>query len=427
MIERRQRGIRVRTSARSARVRAVAPRRTSVAAGIAVALLAAAAAHAASAAAGPVVDPLAVRAVGPPPVLEPRWLYSGQGRPVPMEIRGRRDDAAIAVVLLDAAGAELARAPVAPGDVARGVFDLGTTLPAAWSLERAAWLQLLDDGAPVGAPVVVQPMLSRQVPVAELATNPSGIRYSRIVDWHDERVPPPAPRPAPGAGGLDAEAGGDGPEATDADLPDDGDALEPLRTGIRTWVDHDVVLRTTAGPLRFRMRPDEAPNTAWNFLALCAGGFYRDVAFHRIKPMSAAGDPFVIQAGDPSADGSGGPGYWLPMERSGLPHDFGVISMARDVDPDSAGSQFFVCLSRAGTARLDGHYVAFGELVDGEETVLRIADAELADFDAGRAVDPPRIVEASLIAAAPRVPGGTGGGEDGDAGAGGGSRPRVPR
>jgi len=327
-------------------------------------------------------DPLAARAGGPDPVLEPRWLYTGIDRACPLRIRGRTPDAVVELVLLDASDAELARAAVPAGS---SEIDLGRLLPEVWTLERSAWAQLLDGGRAVGAPVVVQPMRSREVPVAEAAVNPAGIRYTRIAGWHDERVPPPGGQDGLGQGSVER-------------------APEPLVTGIRTWVDHEVVLRTTKGAMRFRMRPDEAPNTAWNFLSLAGGGFYRDVEFHRIKPMSAAGDPFVIQAGDPTADGSGGPGYWLPMERSRLPHDFGVISMARDVDPDSAGSQFFVCLSRAGTARLDGHYVAFGELVEGAETVLAIADSELADFDAGRAVDPPRILEAVLEPAPARQP-----------------------
>ena len=153
------------------------------------------------------------------------------------------------------------------------------------------------------------------------------------------------------------------------------------------------------------MRPDAAPNTAWNFISLCEGGFYRGIDFHRIVPMTRDGDPFVIQAGDPTASGSGGPGYWLPIEKSDLPHDFGVISMARDVDPDSAGSQIFICLSRAGTARLDGHYCGFGYAVDGAETIRAIAAVKLVDISAGRPADPPVILGTDLLSAPPRVPG----------------------
>ena len=139
----------------------------------------------------------------------------------------------------------------------------------------------------------------------------------------------------------------------------------PLRTGLRLIPDQLVVIRTDYGEITVQMRWDAAPHTAEHFLKLSQNGYYRDVIFHRIVPYTGNGDPFVIQAGDPSGTGNGGPGTWLPMERSTLPHDFGVISMARDNDPDSAGSQFFLCLSREGTARLDGSYTSFGETLSG--------------------------------------------------------------
>jgi peptidyl-prolyl cis-trans isomerase B (cyclophilin B) len=119
--------------------------------------------------------------------------------------------------------------------------------------------------------------------------------------------------------------------------------------------------------------------------------------------MTPAGDPFVIQGGDPSGDGAGGPGWWLPMEDSPLPHDFGVVSMARDIHPDSAGSQFFICLSRAGTARLDGSYTAFGRVVEGGDVVRRIAQVPLADVATGRPRRPPMIRDARLVPAPPRT------------------------
>src|SRR5262249_45879024 len=129
-----------------------------------------------------------------------------------------------------------------------------------------------------------------------------------------------------------------------------------------------VVLETSLGGVEFRMRPDEAPNTVWNFLALCRGGFYTDVQFHRVKAISPHnGAPFVVQSGDPifghasQGVGWGGPGYLVNLEQSHLAHDFGVLSMARLEDqPNSAGSQFFICLSREGTVQLDGRFAAFG-------------------------------------------------------------------
>jgi peptidyl-prolyl cis-trans isomerase B (cyclophilin B) len=171
------------------------------------------------------------------------------------------------------------------------------------------------------------------------------------------------------------------------------------------YPDRDVVLHTTEGAIIVAMRPDEAPNTVWNFLHLAQGGYYDGVTFHRVVPLTRQGDPFVIQGGDPSGTGEGEPGYWLPIEPSTLPHDFGVISMARGDEPDSAGGQFFFCLSRAGTARLDGQYCAFGYAVDGADTIRAIATVELADVASGRPAEPPIVTGITLVPAPPRTPG----------------------
>jgi peptidyl-prolyl cis-trans isomerase B (cyclophilin B) len=212
---------------------------------------------------------------------------------------------------------------------------------------------------------------------------PDGSTYTGIAGWG----PPPADEPEPGTG-SDATA-------------------EPQRvfSGFRVYAERDVALRTSLGDIVLAMRPDEAPNTAWNFRHLVAGRFYDGVVFHRVVPMTRDGRPFVIQAGDPTGGGDGGPGYPLPMEPSGLRHDFGVISMARADHPDSAGSQFFICLSRAGTARLDGQYCAFGYAVEGADTIRAVAAVELADVAAGRPVDPPVVLNAELVPSPPRTPG----------------------
>ena len=323
--------------------------------------------------------------------LHPESLYNGVDRPVVIRVDPPGPAASVRLALLDADGGVLA----GPVEVLRGGVDLAAIMPEVWRLRRAAWLQMLAGDDPIGAPLVVQPMLSRLVPVTEDAVSPSGIHYTRIVRWYDEMDPRGA-EAAVAAHALD-RAWLDPPGASAGD--------RRLLSSLRVYPDRDVVLRTSEGAIRLAMRPDQAPNTAWNFLELCRGGFYRDVVFHRIVPMTPAGDPFVIQAGDPTASGSGGPGYWLPIEPSGLPHDFGVISMARDVDPDSAGSQIFICLSRAGTARLDGHYCAFGEAVSGADTIRAIAGAELADVAEGRPAAPPVIEAAELVPAEPRTPG----------------------
>jgi peptidyl-prolyl cis-trans isomerase B (cyclophilin B) len=335
------------------------------------------------------------------PGLGVEWLYHPVGRPVMIEVEASEASAPLSLVLMNHEG-NLHAEPI---DVTPGPIDLAQAMPDIWRLRRAAYLQLLAGEEPIGSSLVLQPMLSRLVPQVEEAVNPNGIRYTRIVGWRDETAPDPAPG--------EAEADVDEPdEGHDADLepPEDPwlanqDPGDRLATGLRIYAERDVVLHTNAGSIRIALRADQAPNTAWNFLQLCHGGFYRGIAFHRVVPLTRDGEPFVIQAGDPTLTGSGGPGYWLPIEPSRLAHDFGVISMARDVDPDSAGSQFFICLSRAGTARLDGHYCAFGTAVEGGETIHAIAGVELADVAAGRPVAPPVIDSAEPVPAPPRRPG----------------------
>jgi peptidyl-prolyl cis-trans isomerase B (cyclophilin B) len=93
------------------------------------------------------------------------------------------------------------------------------------------------------------------------------------------------------------------------------------------------------------------------------------------------------------------------MEPSDLPHDRGVLGMARGDDPDTAGSQFYVCLSREGTARLDGQYCTFGSLREGFDTLDRIAATPIGDAATGRPKDPPTLERVELVPAPPRAPG----------------------
>ena len=115
--------------------------------------------------------------------------------------------------------------------------------------------------------------------------------------------------------------------------------------------------------------PEKAPNTVNNFISLANKGFYDGLTFHRVIPG------FMIQGGDPQGTGTGGPGYTIPGEFTSnrfpndLKHDRGVLSMARTMAPNSAGSQFFVMVAPA--PHLDGQYAAFGKLVEGQE----VADA----------------------------------------------------
>ncbi len=126
--------------------------------------------------------------------------------------------------------------------------------------------------------------------------------------------------------------------------------------------------------------PDVAPNTVANFVSLAGAGFYDGLIFHRVIPG------FMIQGGDPTGSGMGGPGYAIKGEfadndfkKNKLKHTRGVLSMARSMMRDSAGSQFFVM--HADAPHLDGSYAAFGKVTEGMEAVDRIAETETAAQD----------------------------------------------
>ena len=132
--------------------------------------------------------------------------------------------------------------------------------------------------------------------------------------------------------------------------------------------------------IRLELYPEIAPITVENFLNLVNKGFYNGLSFHRIIPG------FMIQGGDPSGNGTGGPGYKIKGEfksngvNNDIKHERGVISMARAFDPNSAGSQFFIMHKDA--PHLDGEYAAFGKVIEGLETVDEIASVETGFQDA---------------------------------------------
>jgi peptidyl-prolyl cis-trans isomerase B (cyclophilin B) len=135
-----------------------------------------------------------------------------------------------------------------------------------------------------------------------------------------------------------------------------------------------AVIKTSEGEMVVQFWTDAAPNTIENFKKLARQGFYDGTIFHRIVKE------FMIQGGDPNSKdpakensyGQGGPGYQIKAEFNDHPHDPGVISMARSSDPDSAGSQFFICL--ASVHRLDHQYTTFGKLMKGEEVLEKIGN-----------------------------------------------------
>jgi cyclophilin family peptidyl-prolyl cis-trans isomerase len=135
-----------------------------------------------------------------------------------------------------------------------------------------------------------------------------------------------------------------------------------------------AVMTTDAGALTEIFYYDAAPHTVDNFLTLAGGGYYDGLVFHRVVPgfVIQGGDPLGADA-DPQKRGSGGPGYTINAEFSDKPHLEGVLSMARASDPNSAGSQFFVCLDYANTQQLDHQYTAFGKVVEGMAAVKSIA------------------------------------------------------
>src|SRR5213080_3614732 len=135
-----------------------------------------------------------------------------------------------------------------------------------------------------------------------------------------------------------------------------------------------AVIKTSEGEMVVQFWIDAAPNTIENFKKLARQGFYDGTIFHRIVKG------FMIQGGDPnskdptkeSSYGAGDPGYTIKAEFNNYSHDRGVISMARGPDPDSAGSQFFICL--APVRRLDGQYTTFGKLIKGDDVLDKIGN-----------------------------------------------------
>ena len=126
--------------------------------------------------------------------------------------------------------------------------------------------------------------------------------------------------------------------------------------------------------MKLELYPDVAPNTVANFIELANAGFYDGLIFHRVIPG------FMIQGGDPTGSGMGGPGYTIKGEftangfENSLSHERGVISMARAQHPDSAGSQFFIM--HADYPALDGQYAAFGRVIEGIEAVDHVAETQ---------------------------------------------------
>lgn len=154
-----------------------------------------------------------------------------------------------------------------------------------------------------------------------------------------------------------------------------------------------AIIETQQGPIVIDFWDDVAPKTVENFKKLAKEGFYDGTCFHRLIPG------FMIQGGDPNTKdkskeriyGTGGPGHTVKAEFNANKHIRGVISMARSQDPDSAGSQFFICFADA--AFLDGQYTCFGKMVDGEDTLAKLEETEITNSSAGEQSKPVERVE----------------------------------
>jgi peptidyl-prolyl cis-trans isomerase B (cyclophilin B) len=150
--------------------------------------------------------------------------------------------------------------------------------------------------------------------------------------------------------------------------------IDPNKTYIAT-------MDTTAGKIVIELLPKVAPHHVNSFVFLAKEGYYDGVIFHRIIKG------FMIQGGDPTGTGTGGPGYNLKAEFNDTKHERGVLSAARARNPDSAGSQFFICHGNA--PHLDGQYTAFGKVTEGLDVVDKMANLPTGEND--RPNDPPKI------------------------------------
>jgi peptidyl-prolyl cis-trans isomerase B (cyclophilin B) len=298
--------------------------------------------------------------------------YNGVERPLLAEvvIPDGLQGAPVIRILEPVTAAIIGSSPVEPGRV-----DLAAHFPMLWrsSTPRVLYAQLVVGDVPVGPALVLQPMVE---PKPAMLLNPA-----TNAPWF-----------------MDPKTGRPSFEGREGAVVF-GPAEEAAYTGIRAYTDKTAVVRTSRGDIRFTMRPDAAPNTVWNFLELARGGFYTDIKIHRIVPVRADGSPFVIQFGDPTASGNGGPGYSIDLEPTTLPHDLGVLSMARATEPNTGGSQVFICLSREGTKHLDGRYTSFAEAISGADVIRALAS--IAVDAEGRPSDPPTVTTVLLEDAPP--------------------------
>ena len=146
-------------------------------------------------------------------------------------------------------------------------------------------------------------------------------------------------------------------------------------------------METSRGTINLELFDKDAPGTVKNFCDLAKKGFYDGLSFHRVIKG------FMIQGGCPRGTGTGGPGWEVKAEFNAIKHEPGTVSMARSQHPDSAGSQFFICLER--TPHLDGKYTAFGQVIKGMDVVKAIGEVKTGAGD--RPVDEVKIFKIRIM------------------------------
>ncbi|HEY2615311.1 MAG TPA: peptidylprolyl isomerase [Chthoniobacterales bacterium] len=162
-----------------------------------------------------------------------------------------------------------------------------------------------------------------------------------------------------------------------------------------------AVIKTSEGEMVAEFWPEVAPKTVENFKKLASSGFYDGTAFHRIVKgfMIQGGDPLTKDLKNEARYGTGDPGYKIKAEFNNKSHERGVLSMARSSDPDSAGSQFFICL--ANVSRLDHQYTTFGKVIKGDDVLEKIGNAEVTMSGSGERSKPTKRITVESIKIVP--------------------------
>lgn len=204
-------------------------------------------------------------------------------------------------------------------------------------------------------------------PAPETAAEPTAAPTADPAAAVTDTMPTAAPADADAAAGADADAAAAGQYP---DGPED-QALDPDTTA------YFATIETKHGPIVVELWPEAAPQHVNSFVFLARQGYFDGLTWHRVVPG------FVVQGGDPTGTGNGGPGYTIPGEFNAdnpIPHRAGSLAMARTPDPDSAGSQFYIVTEDGPSAtNLDGTYTNFGHVISGMGAVLSIVQGDTMD------------------------------------------------